>query len=64
MISIVDADINQLKLIFSVYKKIDKSIDTTEIQKEISERIKEELDYYQEQKHMKLFQMIFENLKK
>ncbi len=63
MNSIVDADINQLKLIFSVYKKIDKSIDTTEIQKEIGERIREELDYYQEQKHMKIFQMIFENSK-
>ena len=40
MSSIVDADINQLKLIFSIYKKIDSSIDTSEIQKEISERIK------------------------
>ena len=61
MSSIVDADINQLKLIFSVYKKIDKSIDTTEIQKEISTRIKEELNYFQEQKHIKLFQLIFKN---
>ncbi len=59
MNSIVEADINQLKLIFSIYKKFDRSIDTSEIQKEISIRIKEELDYNQEQKHIKLFQLIF-----
>ena len=59
MNSIVDADVNQLKLIFSIYKKIDRSIDTSEIQKEISVRIKEELDYKQEQKHIQLFNLIF-----
>ena len=59
MNSIVDADVNQLKLIFSIYKKIDTSIDTSEIQKEISVRIKEELDYKQEQKHIQLFNLIF-----
>ena len=63
MSSIVEADVNQLKLIFSIYKKIDKSIDTSEIQKEISIRIKEELDYYQEQKHIKLFNLIFNKSK-
>ena len=63
MSSIVDADVNQLKLIFSIYKKIDKSIDTSEIQKEISVRIKEELDYNQEQKHIKLFNLIFKKFK-
>jgi len=59
MNSIVDADVNQLKLIFSFYKKIDKSIDTSEIQKEIGIRIKEELEYKQEQKHIQLFNLIF-----
>ncbi len=59
MNSIVDADVNQLKLIFSIYKKIDTSIDTSEIQKEISDRIKEELEYKQEQKHIQLFNLIF-----
>ena len=59
MNSIVDADVNQLKLIFSIYKRIDSSIDTSEIQKEISVRIKEELEYKQEQKHIQLFNLIF-----
>ena len=63
MNSIVEADINQLKLIFSIYKKIDKSIDTSEIEKEISVRIKEELNYLQEQKHIRLFQFIFDKYK-
>ena len=63
MLSIVEADINQLKLIFSIYKRIYSSIDTTEIQKEISTRIKEELDYRKEHKHIKLFQLIFSNSK-
>ena len=59
MLSIVEADISQLKLLFSIYKRIDKTIDTTEIQKEISSRVREELDYVREQKHMMLFKHIF-----
>ena len=64
MLSIVEADISQLKLLFSIYKRIDKTIDTTEIQKEISSRVREELDYSLEQKHMKLFSFIFDKNKK
>ena len=64
MLSIVEADIGQLKLLFSIYKKIDPTIDTSEIQKEISSRVREELDYSLEQKHMELFNFIFEKNKK
>ena len=60
MLSIVEADIQQLKLLFSLYKKIDSTIDTSEIQKEISSRVREELDYSLEQKHMELFSFIFD----
>ena len=59
MLSIVEADISQLRLLFSIYKRIDKTIDTSEIQKEISSRVREELDYIREQKHMMLFNCIF-----
>ncbi len=59
MLSIVEADIYQLKLLFSLYKKIDKTIDTSEIQREISSRVREELDYIREQKHMIMFAKIF-----
>ena len=40
MLSIVEADISQQKLLFSIYKKIDKTIDTSEIQKKLS-RVRE-----------------------
>ena len=59
MLSIVEADINQLKLIFALYKKIDRSIDTSEIQEEISNRVREELDYEREIKHIMMFDQIF-----
>ena len=62
MLSIVEADIGQLKLLFAIYKRIDKTIDTSEIQKEISSRVREELDYVREQKHMMLFNCIFSDL--
>ena len=64
MLSIVEADIGQLKLLFSIYKKIDKTIDTSEIQKEISSRVREELDYKLENRHMDLFSLVFKSSKK
>jgi len=62
MLSIVEADINQLKLIFSVYKKFDSTINTSEIEKEITSRVREELDYHLEQKHMLIFSEIFKKI--
>lgn len=59
MASIVEADISQLKLIFSIYKKIDSSIDTTNILTEISNRVREELDYKREIKNLKLYGNLF-----
>ena len=56
--SIVEADIGQPTFV-SIYKRIDKTIDTSEIQKEISSRVREELDYVREQKHMMLFKNFF-----
>ena len=39
MLSIVEADIGQLKLLFSIYKKIDPTIDTSEIQKKFHQEL-------------------------
>ncbi len=61
MASTVEADISQLKLIFSIYKKIDSSIDTTNIMKEISNRVREELDYTREIKNLKLYGNFFKD---
>ena len=55
MASAVEADLRQLKLIFAVYRRYDKAIDTSEIHAEISERLREELDYAREARHMALY---------
>lgn len=55
MSSAVEADLKQLKLVFSLYRQYDKSIDPSEIHKELSERLREELDYEREAKNMLLY---------
>ena len=55
MNSAVEADLAQLKLIFSIYGRYDRTIDTIHILAEISERLREELDYHREGRHMALF---------
>jgi predicted unusual protein kinase regulating ubiquinone biosynthesis (AarF/ABC1/UbiB family) len=55
MNSAVEADLAQLKLIFSIYGRYDRTIDTSNVHKEISERLREDLDYNQEGRHMALF---------
>jgi predicted unusual protein kinase regulating ubiquinone biosynthesis (AarF/ABC1/UbiB family) len=61
MESIVEADIIQLSLIFSIYKKIDPSINTQNIKKEISIRVREELDYNNERKNLKLYKSLLKD---
>ncbi len=61
MESAVAADLSQLKMIFSIYKSYNKAINTDEVYKEITERLKEELDYVREKKLMKIFENIFSN---
>jgi predicted unusual protein kinase regulating ubiquinone biosynthesis (AarF/ABC1/UbiB family) len=56
MQSAVEADLNQLDLLFSLYRTMDKAIDTREIRKEIGARIREELDYTREARHARLYQ--------
>ncbi|MDP7668324.1 MAG: AarF/UbiB family protein [Rhodospirillales bacterium] len=55
MRSIVDADLSQLKLIFSIYRRYDRGIDPTEIHTELSARLHEELDYRREAANLALF---------
>ena len=58
MLSVVNADLHQIKLIFSLYKTWDKTINTSDIYDEISVRLLEELDYEREQKNMLLYSKI------
>ena len=55
MSSAVQADLNQLKLIFSIYERYDSAISTNAIHQELSERLMEELDYSHELKNLNLY---------
>jgi predicted unusual protein kinase regulating ubiquinone biosynthesis (AarF/ABC1/UbiB family) len=55
MQSAVEADLQQLQWIFAIHRRMDPAIDTTEIAKEIGARIREELDYRREAKHVALY---------
>ena len=58
MASTVEADLKQLSLIFKFYRRYDSSIDPSEIHQEISDRLREELDYEREAAHIKLYRNI------
>ncbi|MDJ0685828.1 MAG: AarF/ABC1/UbiB kinase family protein [Alphaproteobacteria bacterium] len=53
--SAVEADLRQLKLVFSIYRRYDNAIDPSQIHAELSERLREELDYAREAKQMRLY---------
>lgn len=61
MASIVEADLRQLKLAFSIYRRTDRTIDPSEIYRELSERLREELDYVREARHINLYRAILKN---
>lgn len=60
MAAAVEADLNQLKLVFGIYARTDKAIDTSNIHTEISSRLREELDYNREGRHMALYRDMLE----
>lgn len=55
MESAVEADLAQLRVLFSIHRRMDPAIDTTQIGEEIGERLREELDYRREARHAKLY---------
>ncbi len=59
MQSAVEADLTQLKLIFQLHARMEPGVNTTEILKEISARLREELDYELEARHTQLYAAIF-----
>jgi predicted unusual protein kinase regulating ubiquinone biosynthesis (AarF/ABC1/UbiB family) len=62
MQSAVEADLKQLSLIFAVHRRMDPVIDTTEIAKEIGARLREELDYLREAKHVMLYRAMLRDI--
>ncbi|MGH7071842.1 MAG: ABC1 kinase family protein [Acetobacteraceae bacterium] len=55
MPSVVEADLRQLKLAMALYRRMDNAIHQEEIYKELSERLREELDYLREAAQMHLY---------
>ena len=55
MQSAVEADLNQLQMLFSIRKRFDPAIDASEIVVEIAARLREELDYVREARHVALY---------
>lgn len=55
MQSAVEADLQQLNLLFSLRKRFEPAIDTDQIAVEIGARLREELDYAREAKHAALY---------
>lgn len=56
MASAIEADLRQLKTILRIYGLYDKAIDTSEVYEELNVRLREELDYELEAKHIALYQ--------
>src|SRR5690242_15372698 len=61
MQSAVEADLRQLKLAMGLYERYDRTVSTAEIHAEISDRLREKLDYQREAAHLRLYGAILEN---
>jgi len=61
MPSTVEADLRQLRLAMAIYHRMDNAIQHEEIYKELTERLREELDYQREAAQMRLFRLMLAN---
>lgn len=62
MESAVEADLAQLALILRIHKRLDAGVDTSEVGEEIGARLREELDYELEARHMALYADILSSI--
>ncbi len=60
MSSAVEADLGQLDLLLSLFRRVDGSIDTSQIRDELAARLREELDYTRELKHLLLYRHLLQ----
>ncbi len=60
MASTVEADLRQLRLAMSLYKRMDSAINSDDIYAELAERLREELDYRREAAQMRLYGAMLE----
>jgi predicted unusual protein kinase regulating ubiquinone biosynthesis (AarF/ABC1/UbiB family) len=62
MQSAVEADLKQLDWLFALRRRFDSAIDTSEIAEEIGARLREELDYRREAKHVALYRIMLDDV--
>ncbi len=62
MQSAVEADLQQLGWLLAIRRRFDGALDTTEIGKEIGARVREELDYRREAKHVALYRAMLDGI--
>jgi len=62
MQSAVEADLAQLQWLLAIRRRLDTAIDTSEVAKEIGDRVREELDYYREAKHVALYGLMLDGV--
>ena len=62
MPSVVEADLRQLRLALSIYHRMDNALQNEEIYKELSERLREELDYVREAAQMRLYGLMLKDV--
>jgi predicted unusual protein kinase regulating ubiquinone biosynthesis (AarF/ABC1/UbiB family) len=62
MQSAVEADLQQLQWLFAIHRRMDPVIDTSEIAEEIGARVREELDYRREAKHVELYRALLADI--
>src|SRR6201996_8338074 len=62
MQSAVEADLQQLQWLLAIRRRFDSAIDTSEIGKEIGARVREELDYHREAKHVALYREMLDGV--
>ena len=62
MQSAVEADLQQLEWLLAIRRRFDTALDTSEIGKEIGARMREELDYRREAKHVALYREMLDGV--
>jgi predicted unusual protein kinase regulating ubiquinone biosynthesis (AarF/ABC1/UbiB family) len=62
MASTVEADLRQLKMVMAVFERYDRAVSTKKVQEEITDRLREELDYVREAKHINLYRTILADI--
>lgn len=61
MISTVESDLKQLRLLIALYHRLDNAIKQDEVYKELVTRLQEELDYKREAANLRLFSYMLKN---